>query len=320
MNVSHNLYQITLPTPFGVGPVHTYLLIDNQITLFDAGIYTEEAWDCFNQQLNELSLKIEDIDQIFLTHHHPDHTGLISNFSQHTPIVSHPNVDVWLKRNEEYFTRYERFFREQFLQWGIPRALLDEIASLKGSLHYAGTGEVTIPVEHLDHVPGHADWTVFYTPGHAQTHVALFREKDRVLIGGDLLLENTSSNPLLEGPYGEGNRREKPLIQYRESLKQMQQLDVLKVLPGHGPIITNVNELIDERLQAIEKRSMLVKKLLKNEPQSAYELSKELYPRQKVGQLLLIMSQVIGWIDVLLESHDIIEYKDHGIYYYKVVE
>lgn len=320
MKVSHNLYQITLPTPFGVGPVHTYILIDNQITLFDAGIYTEEAWNSLNEQLNKLQLNVEDIDQIFLTHHHPDHTGLISKFGQHIPIIAHPKVDVWLKRDEEYFRRYERFFRKQFLQWGIPHDLLDDIGSLKGSLHYAGTGEVTVPVEHLDHVPGHTDWTVHYTPGHAQTHVALFREKDRVLIGGDLLLENISSNPLLEGPYKEGNRRKRSLLQYQESLKHIQQLDVHTVLPGHGPVITEVDKLIDERLQAIEQRSMLVKKLFRDKPRSAYELSKELYPRQKVGQLLLIMSQVIGWIDVLLVSHAIIQYKDQGIYYYKIVE
>src|SRR5699024_7992907 len=138
MKVSHNLYQITLPTPFGVGPVHTYVLIDHQITLVDAGIYTEEAWNALNEQLNKLQLNVEDIDQIFLTHHHPDHTGLISKFSQHIPIIAHPKVDVWLKRDEEYFRRYEGFFREQFLQWGIPHDLLDDIGSLKGSLHYAG--------------------------------------------------------------------------------------------------------------------------------------------------------------------------------------
>lgn len=318
MKVSSNLYQITLPTPMGIGPVHTYLLIEDRITLFDAGIYTEEAWNSFNEQLSKLHLKVDDIDQIILTHHHPDHTGLVTYFRDRIPIAAHPNVDVWLTRDEEYFTRYEKVFREMFVQWGVPRSLLNEITSLKGSLNLSGIGKVTLPVQHLDRVPGHEDWIALYTPGHATTHVAFLHEQERILIGGDLLLEDISSIPLLEGPYKDEQKRTEPLVQYRDSLEQLKQLEVCKIYPGHGPIIENVNELIDERLQAFQKRSNLVKKLLQHKRLTAYDLCKKLYPHQRKGQLLLTMSQTIGCIDLLIDAGEVIEYENEDVLYYNL--
>lgn len=319
MKVSDNLYKISLPTPFGIGKVHTYLLIEDTITLFDAGVNTEEAWKSFNEQLSSFSLKMEDIDQIILTHHHPDHTGLVSYFKEDIPIAAHPNLQLWLTRDVEYFSRYEETFRQLLVHWGVPSTLLEEISSLKGALQFSGTGQVTIPLYHLDRVPGHEDWIVLYTPGHAGTHLSFIHEQDRIFIGGDLLLEKVSSNPLLEGPYKALDNRTKPMIDYRNSLRTLKELDVHKVLPGHGPIITDVNQLIDERFQLFQKRSMFVKKLLQKEKLTAFELSNKLYPKQTKGQLLLTMSQTIGYIDLLMDAHEITQYEQGSVFYYNVL-
>lgn len=319
MKVSHNLYKISLPTPFGIGNVHTYLLIENKITLFDAGVNTEEAWRSFNEQLSSLALKVEDIDQIILTHHHPDHTGLVSYFKEDIPIAAHPNLQLWLTRDVEYFSRYEETFRQLLVHWGVPSTLLEEISSLKGALQFSGTGQVTIPLHHLDRVPGHEDWIVLYTPGHAGTHLSFIHEQDRIFIGGDLLLEKVSSNPLLEGPYKALDNRAQPMIDYRNSLQLLRELDVHKVLPGHGPIITDVNVLIADRLKSFQKRTIFVKMLLQKEKLTAFELSKKIYPKQTKEQLLLTMSQTIGYIDLLVDAQEIISYEEDGVFQYNVL-
>ncbi len=317
MNGAKQLYQITLPTPFAIGDVHVYLLVEEMITLIDAGIYTEEAWQSFTDQLSNLGMQVEQIDQIILTHHHPDHTGLISYFNKSVKVAAHPDVDVWLKHDESYFTSYICFFKKAFLKWGVPNEKWTNPSLLKGSLRYAGRGEVSIPLKHLDQVPGHDEWVVLYTPGHAQTHISLFHEKDKVLIGGDHLLQNTRSNPLLESPYGSENKRTKPLVQYRKSLRELKRFGIHQVYPGHGPMITEVNAFIQERLDEHEQRSRIVKSILHEKPQTAYALSRRLYPKQTSDQLLLVLSQTIGLLDLLEEDGEITKIVHNGAYVYK---
>ncbi|HLR16159.1 MAG TPA: MBL fold metallo-hydrolase [Bacillota bacterium] len=319
MKVATNLYQITLPTPFAVGPVHTYVLIEDTISLFDAGVYTEEAWLCLQKELHVLGLKLTDIDQIILTHHHPDHTGLVTYFEHTRPVIAHAYADMWLRRDEEYFTHYERFFTKTFASWGVPQALLESIPSWRGSLQLSGKGQVDISLKDFDSIPGHEGWLVLYTPGHAQSHLAFYHQKEGILIGGDLLLTTGPSNPLLEGPYNSTNERVKPLVQYIHSLNRMKEMDIKKILPGHGKVIEHVDEAIESRLQHINKKSMVAKKILQQEKLSVYELCLKLFPKQTKSQLLLTMSQTIGYLDLLEESGHVILKEQSGLVRYQVV-
>lgn len=45
--------------------------------------------------------------------------------------------------------------------------------------------------DRIDSMPG---FTVIETPGHASTHISLYRESDGILIGGDALISHISSN------------------------------------------------------------------------------------------------------------------------------
>ncbi|HOQ90855.1 MAG TPA: MBL fold metallo-hydrolase, partial [Candidatus Hydrogenedentes bacterium] len=68
---------IVLPTPFPVGDVNVYLYRgQDRLTLFDAGVKTDQAWDALVEQIRELGYEIRDIGRIVLTHHHFDHIGL----------------------------------------------------------------------------------------------------------------------------------------------------------------------------------------------------------------------------------------------------
>ena len=73
LSCKQEIKQITIPTPFAVGDVHTYIIITDKVTLVDAGVRTMEAWDVFQSELKKHGLKVLDIDQVLITHHHPDH-------------------------------------------------------------------------------------------------------------------------------------------------------------------------------------------------------------------------------------------------------
>ena len=84
-----------------------------------------------------------------------------------------------------------------------------------------------------------AGFTVLEVPGHSAGHVAFFRERDGVLIAGDVL---NNQHPLLGFPRG----MRLPLDTFtpdpaenRRSLKRLGELGARTVLVGHGPPITD---------------------------------------------------------------------------------
>src|SRR5690606_9314912 len=109
-------------------------------------------------------------------------------------------------------------------------------------------------------------------PGHAQSHIGLFREKDGVFLGGDHLLAHISPNPILEPPLPGHAERPKPQLQYNESLKKLRQLPISLFYSGHGEDIEDVNGLINERLGRQHERAMKVKTWLEFESLTVFEV------------------------------------------------
>src|SRR5262249_13288737 len=88
---SRLMERIVLPTPFPVGPVNVWLLRGDPLTLVDAGPHTPEALATLERGLGELGVRLEDIEQLVLTHQHPDHVGLAATVVERSgcPVAAH---------------------------------------------------------------------------------------------------------------------------------------------------------------------------------------------------------------------------------------
>ncbi|GAA0609315.1 MBL fold metallo-hydrolase [Virgibacillus siamensis] len=307
--------QITIPTPFAVGDTHVYLLKGDTLSLIDAGVKTKKAWEALTVQLKELGYFPEDIEQIILTHHHPDHIGLVEEFPRVKNIAAHQNVDLWLSRDEAFFQHYEQFFADFFMACGVPSKYRDVLKKLRAPLNFAGTGHVGTAIREGDVLPGHEDWQVIDTKGHAQSHVSFLRESDGAFIGGDHLLHHISSNPLLEAPI-DGDERPRPMLQYRENLKKCQTLGISSVFPGHGDVFSDVSSLVPYRLERQEQRADIVLTLLKDHTQSVFEICRQIFPKQYEKQLDLTISETVGQLDYLEDEHLAGRFLQDGVYYY----
>lgn len=310
-----NIHQLTVPTPFEVGDVHIYLIVDEAVSLIDAGVNTEEAKHSLLHQLRKLGYHPEDIDQVILTHHHPDHVGLIESFPT-AKIIAHPNVDYWLKEDEAFLAHYEQYYRALLVKAGVDQRIAEQINNLKLLMQFAGTGKLHGSLQEGDTLPGHEDWKVIETKGHAQTHLSFYREKDGLFIGGDHLLLHTSPNPIVEAPYNGESERPKPLLQYRKNLMKCRDLAISTVLPGHGEVFSNVKDYVDERLHSQERRAKKVYELLQKEHLTPFELSKKLFPKHYIKQLELTMSETIGQLDYLMEEDKVSFKMQDGIMYF----
>ncbi|MDX8359698.1 MBL fold metallo-hydrolase [Cytobacillus sp. IB215316] len=300
------ILKLTVPTPFPVGDVNMYLIKGDSLTLIDAGIKTEEAWNVFRTQLNEYGYRPEDIEQVVITHHHPDHVGLLDYLPADLPVIGHPKNEPWISQDKEYLTQRESFFTSLFFQAGIDPAYMPLIAKMKLSLRFSCTRSLTREIIQGDTIDGLHEWKVIETPGHAQSHIVLYRESDGLLIAGDHLLAAISPNPLLEAPmFGEINRP-KPQLQYNESIKKLLDIDISYAFTGHGEDIEDAHSLILKRLDKQKEKAYYVLDMLKKKPMTAFEVCKQLYPSVYQKELALTMSEAFGQLDYLVDINEIV--------------
>lgn len=316
--MSKQIIKITLPTPFPVGDVNVYLLKGDCLTLIDAGAKTEESWQSFSRQLDHYGYTYKDIEQIIVTHHHPDHVGMLDYFEHDLPIYGHPFAKPWLNKDPEFMQNQLRFFKGLFRTFGVDNTFLPFIETIQDTLIFSCERELKSFIQEGITVNGMTDWIVLDTPGHAQSHICLYHEKSGVLIGGDLLLKDISPNPLLELPMEKGmNERPKPQLQLNRSLSRLVDLPLSIVYPGHGEVINDAHDLITDRLKKQRERAEVVFRFLEDKPMTAFEVCKALFPKIYMKQLLLTMSETIGQLDYLQEIGQIKidDTKDPYLYY-----
>lgn len=309
-----NIHKIILPTPYPIGDVNAFLVKGDKLSLFDVGPKTQAAFDALNRGISEAGYRMEEIEQVVLTHHHPDHAGWVDAFPN-AEIIGHEYNDHFLRRTPEFMAYRSNFYREQMQLQAVPEKYLEKIVESKEALKLYGSTPLTKYLDDGEEVPGHPGLKAIYTPGHAQSHLIFLDESTNEVIGGDLLLDKVAANPLVEPPIDLSNSRPKALIQQQESLKHLLELDVAKVYAGHGEEIVEVNELIKQRLG---KDQMRLKQLVRHidSPKTVIELTMDLYQAHYKTELGLTLSKTLGYLDCLVRDGLVSEEIVNGVTVY----
>lgn len=296
----NGIAKLTVPTPFPVGDVNMYLIKGDRLTLIDAGVNTEEAWAAFKDQLFALKLRPEDIEQVVLTHHHPDHVGLLDHLPDSIELYGHPFNQRWLHRTSDFLRQHDQFYRQLSVEFGVPSEFFPHLFLTGKTIKYScNEQDLTGTIIEGERPPGMEEWLVIETPGHAQSHIGLFREKDGVMIGGDHILAHVSPNPLMEPPVPGSAERPKPLLQYHRSLKKLFDYPIHFVYTGHGEEVYQLAELIEKRMMRQHDRAMTVKGWLEKEELTVFEICKRLFPAVYKKEFALTMSETVAQLDYL---------------------
>ncbi|MEO4052574.1 MBL fold metallo-hydrolase [Solibacillus sp. CAU 1738] len=309
------VHKIIIPTPFAVGDVNAFLVKGDALSLFDAGPKTEDAYEALKWGIRAAGYNMSDIEQVVLTHHHPDHAGWVDAFPK-AELLGHRYVDYWMRQTDDFLQYHTTFYREQLQKVHVPPKDIEQIIKVMAEIEFFGTRPLTQFLTDDDEVPGHPGLIAYETPGHAQSHLIFVNEKTAEAIGGDLLLDRVSSNPLIEPPVDLQGDRPKSLLQYNASLKKLRDLHIKKLYTGHGENILNSSELVTERLEKQHQRALKVFQLLQRS-QTVYDVTCALFGKVYDQQPGLTLSETLGQLDYLIdEGLAKLEIED-GLYIYK---
>jgi glyoxylase-like metal-dependent hydrolase (beta-lactamase superfamily II) len=307
-----DVHRMPLPTPFQVGDVNTYLLRGSPLTLVDAGPRMEETEARLEAGLGAVGVAVEDLELLVLTHQHDDHVGLAAELARRSgaEVAGTAKLARYLGDLEASMEADDDYAVALMRRHGVSPETIATLGEVSRAYRrFAGAavrvGRILEPGGELD--AGGRRWTVAERPGHSPTDTVL--AADGLLLAGDHLLEKISSNPIAHVPVGVADPvalaaspdRPRTLLTYLASLQATAAADRGElILPGHGDPFTGAAALVEKRAEMSERRAQKILRALEG-PRTAAEVGRELWRHVPVTQAYLVLSEVLGHLDLLEE-------------------
>ncbi len=308
--VAEDIIQVQLPLPFALKSVNCYLLRGNNgWTILDSGLNMPAGQAAWQAAFARLNINPGDIQQIILTHFHPDHYGMAGwlqhlcqeHATGHTPEVRMSPREAELARRVWGFAGGEPeptvlFFRACGVPEPLTQAMARGIAHLRAmthphpTLHTLAT-DTTLPI-------GRRSFVLLHCPGHSDDQIILYDPADRLVLCGDHVLATISPH-IGTWPESEPD----PLGRYLASLGTLATLDVRLALPGHGPLIDNWQRRLSELAQHHTER-LEVMRTLARDGATAYEVCTGVFDVNRLSphEMRFAIAETLSHLELLVQQ------------------
>jgi glyoxylase-like metal-dependent hydrolase (beta-lactamase superfamily II) len=259
-----NIYKIVLPLKNNpLKNVNCYVIKDEATSLLiDTGFNIKENYDFIVSELEKIGIKKIDV---FVTHMHSDHCGLINEFVKNGSKIFASKEDAKIM-NDSTDLPYWKEAAEHAIKNGFPFASdLDDLKSHPG-YEYNNKGKVDFELLKDGDVISYGgyDFKVVETKGHSPGHLCLYDEAAGIFFIGDHVLSNISPNIYPEA--GEEN----PLKDYLESLEKVKKIKARRVLPAHRIEISDLKMRTEELINHHHHRLSEVMEIVKGKEGTAF--------------------------------------------------
>lgn len=258
------MYTIEIPLPGNpLKALNSYVIKGTDRNLIiDTGFNRNECFEAMQAGLKEIGVDLDRTD-IFLTHLHADHTGLVSRLAAKDSIVYFNEPDLTDSKSG-----WDKMLAYAVAN-GFPEDQLE--AAFKNHPGYKYSPEkmpdYTILKDNDKLDIGAYHFTCIQTPGHTRGHMCLYDSAKRLFIAGDHILNDITPNIACFSEYGD------PLQDYLNSLNRIEKLDIDLVLPGHRSLINNHRARIEELKIHHNQRVNEILEILKNGPKHAFRIA-----------------------------------------------
>lgn len=324
LTVAPGIKWLRMPLPLALDHINLYLLANGDGWLIvDCGMkgrITRDLW----QQIFASELDGKPVNGVLATHMHPDHVG------QAGWLVGHWQVPFYMTFGE-YFTARTYSAPAQ----DIPEAWQHDTYATRTGMpaeHVqkmrqgtAGFGSIVEPLPRSFRrlhdgqilVLGDQRWQVIIGHGHSPEHACLYNAALNVLVSGDQVLPQISSNVSVTSTEPDAN----PLQEWMQSLQRLLELpeDVL-VCPAHNAPFTGLHVRLRELLAHHEQQLAVVEAALA-EPKTAYALLPALFRKPLHNeQLMMAMGECLAHLQLLLARGAIVRHHNaDGVEIYQAV-
>jgi glyoxylase-like metal-dependent hydrolase (beta-lactamase superfamily II) len=253
--ISTDFYKLEIPLPSSpLKYVNSYLIVGRErALLIDTGLNHDACYQAIQNCLDKLGVALSDVD-IFLTHFHIDHAGLVWRLVTPATKIYCSRVDgailkILMADQDGRLAEHSKLY----LEIGFPAEAFKGLFSNKNGYRFKNVANIELTIVEDGELLEVGDYMFrcILTPGHTPGHMCLYEPKHKILVSGDHILFDISPNIVC---YHELTNS---LKAYMESLEKISRLDVDLVLPGHrnenGDLTGRIAELRGHHVKRIDE-------------------------------------------------------------------
>lgn len=315
-----DIYRIDIPLPNNpLKNLNCYVVKTKEKNLIiDTGFNMPECYKALKEGLDELEVDIDKTD-MFVTHLHSDHTGLVSDIMNEDSVIYMSKTDheyvklilesFWLKSDKSY------------LMEGFTEPQLDYLKNTNPAKVYNPSRlfQASIVGDNSKFRIGRHEFRCISTPGHTPGHMCLYLESEKILFTGDHILFDISPN-ITRWPSSKNS-----LQDYLNSLEKIKKLKINLALPAHRKNDMDIYERIDQLINHHEVRLKEVTDIVKDSPGiNAYDTAGRMRWSMKgkswedapLQQKWFAVGEVLAHLDYLEEERKVFKRLEDGIFRY----
>lgn len=241
--VYENIYSIKVPLPKNpLKELNAYLIKgDERNLLVDTGFNREECETALKEGLMELGASPENTD-VFITHMHADHCGLIGMFDDKNGKIYASDIDSEIMNSQRFDAYWERM-ADKWKDYIEEDARMDKAVLNHPARLYCPSREIDFTIVDDGDVvsAGPYNFECIAVRGHTPKQICLYEKKHKILFSADHILNTITPNISLLLPY-----LSDPLGDYLNSLDKIEKYNVKLTLPAHRDLVPDMKARVEE--------------------------------------------------------------------------